>query len=59
MVVGADGKVQDVKVISGDESLVGPVVAAVKQMVYEPMLIGGQPSATTIQESYHFGGAKD
>ncbi|MGA9527676.1 MAG: energy transducer TonB [Terriglobales bacterium] len=53
--VGTDGKVQDVKVISGDQPFIGPVVAAVKQEVYEPRLVDGQPSVATIEASYHFG----
>jgi outer membrane biosynthesis protein TonB len=53
--VGADGKVQDVKVISGDQSFVGPVADAVKQAVYEPRLVDGKPTAATIEASYHFG----
>jgi hypothetical protein len=53
--VGADGKVQDVKVISGDQPFVGPVVDAVKRGVYEPRLVDGKPSAAMIEDSYHFG----
>jgi TonB family protein len=53
--IGADGKVQDVKVISGDEPFIGPVVAAVKQNVYEPRLVDGKPSIVTTDASYHFG----
>lgn len=53
--VGADGKVQDVKVVGGDEAFVGPVVEAVKQDVYEPRMVDGKPTAATIEASYHFG----
>lgn len=53
--IGVDGKVQDVKVIGGDEPFISPVVAAVKQYVYEPQLVDGKPSVTTTQASYHFG----
>ncbi len=53
--IGADGKVQDVKVVGGDESFIGPVVAAVKQDVYEPQLVDGKPSVSTTEASYHFG----
>lgn len=53
--IGADGKVQDVKVVGGDEPFIGPVVAAVKQDVYEPQLVGGKPSVATTEASYHFG----
>jgi TonB family protein len=55
VVIGTDGKVQDVKVISGDSQFVDPVVDAVKQFVYEPQLVGGKPTVATIEASYHFG----
>jgi hypothetical protein len=53
--IGADGKVQDVKVLGGDEQFVSPVVAAVRQFVYEPQLFDGKPSVAITQASYHFG----
>jgi len=53
--IGADGKVQDVKVVGGDAPFINPVVAAVKQDVYEPQLVDGIPSAATTEASYHFG----
>jgi outer membrane biosynthesis protein TonB len=53
--IGADGKVQDVKVIGGDEAFISPIVAAVKQDVYEPQLTDGKPSVATTEASYHFG----
>ena len=53
--ISADGKVQDVKVVGGDEPFIGPVVAAVKQDVYEPQLVDGKPSVATTEASYHFG----
>lgn len=53
--IGADGKVQDVKVVGGDEPFINPVVAAVKQFVYEPQLVDGKPSVVTTQASFHFG----
>jgi outer membrane biosynthesis protein TonB len=54
-VIGEDGKVQDVKVLGGDEEFIGPVVDAVKQFVYEPQLVDGKPSVATTEASYHFG----
>src|SRR5271156_4739751 len=42
VIIGEDGKVQDVKVISGNEEFVPAVVTAVKQYVYEPQFIGGK-----------------
>jgi hypothetical protein len=55
VVIGTDGKVQDVKIIGGDSPFVDPVVEAVKQFVYEPQLVGGKPTVATIEASYHFG----
>jgi hypothetical protein len=53
--IGEDGKVQDVKVIGGDEPFIGPVVEAAKQEVYEPRVVDGKPSVERIEASYHFG----
>jgi protein TonB len=53
--IGADGRVQDVKVVGGDEAFINPAVAAVKQFVYEPQLVDGKPSVVTTQASFHFG----
>jgi hypothetical protein len=53
--IGPDGKVQDVKVVGGDQPFISPVVAAVKQDVYEPQLVDGKPSVATTQANYHFG----
>lgn len=53
--IGPDGKVIEVKVVTGDDNVVGPVVAAVKQAVFEPQLVDGVPTAATVQESYHLG----
>jgi TonB family protein len=53
--IGADGKVQDVQVIAGDEPFIGPVVEAVKQDIFEPQLIDGKPSVVTCEAGYHFG----
>ncbi|MGA7575904.1 MAG: energy transducer TonB [Terriglobales bacterium] len=53
--IGADGKVQDVEVLGGDEAFIAPVVAAVKQEVYEPQLVDGKPAVATTESSYHFG----
>lgn len=53
--IGVDGKVQDVKVVGGEEPFVDPVVAAVKEFVYEPELADGKPTVATTEASYHFG----
>jgi hypothetical protein len=52
--IGADGKVQDISVVGGDEPFIAPIVAAVKQDVYEPQLIDGKPAVSTTEASYHF-----
>jgi protein TonB len=41
--VGVDGKVKDVKVVSGHPLLRNAAIAAVKQWVYRPTLLNGQP----------------
>jgi TonB family protein len=53
--VGTGGRVQDVRVVGGNEAFIDLVVDAVKQFVYEPQLVEGKPSVATIQISYHFG----
>jgi hypothetical protein len=55
VVIGANDKVQDVKVVGGDSQVVDPVVDAVKQFVYESQLVDGKPAVATIEASYHFG----
>ncbi len=55
LTIGADGKVQDVKVVAGDKEFIQPVVDAVKKFVYEPQVVNGKPSVATIEASYHFG----
>jgi TonB family protein len=55
IVIGTDGRVQDVKVVGGDSEFVRPVVDAVKRFVYEPQLVDGKPTIATIEASYHFG----
>lgn len=57
--VGTDGRVEDVKVVGGDEAFIGPVVAAVKQDIYEPRLVDGKPTAATVQEAFHFGSSRN
>jgi protein TonB len=42
-VVGADGRVKDVKVLSGHPLLRNAAVAAVKQWIYKPTTLNGKP----------------
>jgi TonB family protein len=57
--IGIDGKVEDVKVVGGDEAFTEQVVAAVKQDVFEPELVDGKPSVATVQEAFHFGPSRN
>jgi protein TonB len=41
--IGADGAVQDVQLISGHPLLVQAAMDAVKQWVYQPTLLNGNP----------------
>jgi periplasmic protein TonB len=45
IVVEADGRVTDVKVMRGDEPFVSAALAAVRTWRYEPALVEGQPTA--------------
>jgi GWxTD domain-containing protein len=49
--VGVDGKVRDVYVISGKPSLAGAAERAVRQWIYQPTVLAGQPTevVTTIE----------
>ncbi len=57
--VGTDGRVEDVKVVGGDDLFIGPVVGAVKQDIFEPQLVDGKPSVATVQEAFHFGSSRN
>ena len=56
-IIGADGTVQQLAVISGPEELQGSAMEAVKQWVYKPFLLNGQPQEveTTITVNYYLG----
>jgi TonB family protein len=43
-IIGADGKVQHLSVISGPESLQALAVSAVQQWEYKPYMLNGQPT---------------
>jgi periplasmic protein TonB len=42
-IIGNDGHVQSLSVVSGPQRLQAPAVAAVKQWVYRPYMLNGQP----------------
>ncbi len=49
IVVGKDGTVQDVSLVSGHPLLVAPAKDAVKQWVYQPTLLNGEPVEVVTQ----------
>lgn len=44
-IIGADGKVQHLSVISGPDSLQALAMSAVQQWEYKPFMLNGQPTA--------------
>jgi TonB family protein len=53
-VIGKDGTVQSLSVISGDPLLVPPALEAVKQWEYRPTLLNGAPVEVTTQIQVNF-----
>ena len=53
-VIGADGRVKSVKVVSGHPLLVQAAKQAVIQWRYKPTLLDGQPVENTTQISLNF-----
>ena len=47
--IGADGHVENLKLVSGPPMLVSSALEAVKQWVYKPTLLNGQPVAVATQ----------
>jgi TonB family protein len=56
-VIGKDGKIQSLHVISGPPELTNSAIDAVSQWVYKPYLLNGEPVEveTTITVTYSFG----
>jgi len=52
--VGKDGHVAEIKLVDGHPLLVPAAIDAVRQWVYEPALVNGQPAELTIQEEVKF-----
>ena len=52
--IGPDGKVQDVQLISGAAMLAQAAVDAVRQWVYQPLLLNGQPVAVQTTVTVNF-----
>lgn len=57
-VIGRDGRVQNVRFLSGQSRLAGAAAEAVKQWIYRPTLIGGQPVEVITQIDVDFPAAK-
>jgi TonB family protein len=55
--IGKDGKIQDLSVLSGRPELTQSAIDAVSKWVYKPYLLNGEPTAveTTITVNYSFG----
>jgi protein TonB len=53
-VIGADGKVEDLALISGHPLLIEAAEAAVKQWIYKPTLLNGQPVEVDTEIDVHF-----
>jgi TonB family protein len=56
--VGKDGRILDLQLISGDPLLVPPSVEAVKQWVYRPTLLNGEPVEVITQIDVNYTLAK-
>jgi protein TonB len=52
--IGADGTVQDIQTISGHPLLVDPAIDAVKQWVYQPTLLNGNPVSVITEVNVNF-----
>ncbi len=53
-VIAADGTIKDLEVLSGDPLLVPSAVQAVKQWVYEPTLLNGNPVEVVTQINVNY-----
>jgi TonB family protein len=55
-VISKEGRVQDLKVVTGPKELIDSAIDAVKQWVYKPYLLNGEPTEvqTTITVNYTF-----
>jgi TonB family protein len=55
--IGTNGTVQDMRLLSGHPLLVGAAMGAVRQWVYKPMLLNGQPMEveTVVDVNFAFG----
>jgi len=56
-IIGKDGKIDSLSVVSGPPELTASAIDAVSQWVYKPYLLNGEPTEvdTTITVNYSFG----
>ena len=53
-IIGKDGKIKDLKPVSGPEMLVRPAVGAVEQWLYKPYMLMGEPVEVETQIIVNF-----
>jgi TonB family protein len=54
IVIGKDGSVQEIKLVSGHPLLAPAAIAAVKQWTYKPLTMNGQPVEVSTQVTVNF-----
>jgi TonB family protein len=54
-IIGTDGRIKNLALVSGHPLLISAAQAAVRQWIYEPTLLGGEPVEVTTQIEVHFG----
>jgi len=54
VIIGADGSVRDIQVISGHPLLIPPALEAVRQWKYSPTLLNGEPAEVSTQVDVNF-----
>lgn len=53
-IIGKDGKIEKLSVVSGNPLLVTAAMNAVEHWVYQPTLLNGQPTAVSTEITVHF-----
>ena len=54
VIIGADGSVRDIQVISGHPLLIPAALEAVRQWKYSPTLLNGEPAEVSTQVDVNF-----
>ena len=54
VVIGADGRVKEVELESGDPALTDSAIDAVKQWIYETTLLNGEPVEVQTQVNINY-----